>query len=36
VKCAEAYEFRYYLWHLSENSIDNSITFTEFSSDISK
>jgi hypothetical protein len=36
VKCAEAYEFRYYSWHLLENSIDNSIVFTEFSFNISE
>jgi hypothetical protein len=36
VKCAEAYESRYYSWHLLENSIGNSIVFTEFSSDVSE
>jgi hypothetical protein len=36
VKCAEAYEFRYYSWHSLEDSIDNFIAFIEFSSDISE
>jgi hypothetical protein len=36
MKCAEAYEFRFYSWHLLEDLISNSVIFTEFSFDVSE